>query len=502
MINNEEKYEILQHLAECVPEDGAGESEENLLRNFLPLRSYSKLADNRTFLITGGRGAGKTELFRILTSCDGLNFVLDELDRKRYTGLKESQFVVGYIANGAESKIFPVSNIFSRWVAGKRNEEVHSLWGGLTCIAVLHAFSKDQETTAIAEKCLGKELTGLMLNHSSELSKWWEAVYSGEEACEAFLNKFDDLLGKKEMQVFLTYDELDRVCGNYTDLFIFIRNLLSFWFVHNNRFTNLKAKIFLRSDLYNSKALEFVDSSKMRSYRLELRWDTVSLYRLLIKRLVNSDSKITFDYLNDIPGLLQKEKNELGCLPGDSEEALQLFVEKIIGKYMGKTAKKGKSYLWVPNHIQDANGEQTPRSFLKCFSFAAAEMLRHTDDFSSLSEEQLLLPVRLQGALAEVSKGRVAELVLEEYQWLQNLIDRLNGKTMLMGRDEFLNYLQPELWPAESRQKLPGRDASEILEALAALGIIMEIPKHRINVPEIYLYGFGLKRKGGIKRPK
>ena len=501
MVNIEEKCEILQHLAACVPENAAGESEDNLLQNFLPLRSYSKLADSRTFLITGGRGAGKTELFRILTSCDGLNFVISDLDKRRYAGLKASQFVVGYIATGPEAKTFPVSNVCSRWVQGKRNEDVYSFWGGIVCISVLKAFSEDQQVFTIAEKCLGRKLTELLQKHSSELSKWWEEVYLREEAYETFLNELDNLLDKRNLQVFLTYDELDKICGNYGDLFIFIRNLLNFWFVHNNRFSNLKAKIFLRSDLYDSKALQFVDSSKMRSYRLELKWDTISLYRMLIKRLVNVGSEITFKYLDSIPGLLQINTNELGYLPGDSEEAVHLFIEKIIGKYMGKTAKRGKSYLWVPNHIQDANGELAPRPFLKCFSFAADEMLKHADEINGLTEDRLLSPTRLQGALAKVSKDRVDELTSEEYHWLQNLIDRLNGKTMLMDKNEFLSYLQPELWPTEKRNELPGRNAEEIMEVLLTLGIVMEAPDHRINVPEIYLYGFGLKRKGGIKRP-
>lgn len=164
MVNIEEKCEILQHLAACVPENAAGESEDNLLQNFLPLRSYSKLADSRTFLITGGRGAGKTELFRILTSCDGLNFVISDLDKRRYAGLKASQFVVGYIATGPEAKTFPVSNVCSRWVQGKRNEEVYSFWGGIVCISVLKAFSEDQQVFTIAEKCLGRKLTELLQN--------------------------------------------------------------------------------------------------------------------------------------------------------------------------------------------------------------------------------------------------------------------------------------------------------------------------------------------------
>ena len=73
---------------------------------------------------------------------------------------------------------------------------------------------------------------------------------------------------------------------------------------------------------------------------------------------------------------------------------------------------------------------------------------------------------------------------------------------MLMGLDEFLRYLEPENWPAAERDKLPGKTNVEILEVLVTLGIVMRTADERINIPEIYLHGFGLKRKGGIKRPK
>lgn len=240
--------------------------------------------------------------------------------------------------------------------------------------------------------------------------------------------------------------------------FRYNKDMLDFWYRHNSRFTNIKAKIFLRSDLYNAKALQFVDASKMGAYRLELNWDVRSLYRLL--------------------------------------------AEKMIGTYMGKNAKKGASYTWIPNHIQDANGQIAPRSFLKCFVFAAEDMLECENDISALEDERILQPARLQGAVARVSADRVQELTQEEYQWLQNLIVRLDKKAMLMEMEEFLDYLHPENWPEAERGKLPGRTEMEILEALLALGIVMKTADNRINVPEIYLHGFGLKRKGGIRRSK
>ena len=136
----------------------------------------------------------------------------------------------------------------------------------------------------------------------------------------------------------------------------------------------------------------------MGAYRFELNWNKVALYRLLVKRLANLGIEDPVSYLKDVPELLQAEKNPaLGYLPGNSEKAFEAFAAKMIGKYMGSNAKRGESYTWVPNHIQDANGEMAPRAFLKCFAFAAEDMLSHGDDISKLEADRLLLPTRLQG---------------------------------------------------------------------------------------------------------
>ena len=499
----EEKCRILEGICGCVPENGAGEDEENLLPNFLPLRSYSKLADPKIFLITGGRGSGKTELFRILTSCGGLDYVISDIDRKRYTRLRESEFLIGYIAKGQGSKSFPIANVCDELLEKENPENLTSFWGGLICAVLLKHFQNDQEITALTEQYLGIETKNILMEYSSEVSKWWKALDTNKEKWESFLDHTDTMLEKRDIHICIVYDELDHICSKYEDLFGFIRSLLDFWYRHNSRFSNIKAKIFLRSDLYKAKALQFVDASKMGAYRLELNWDVRSLYRLLVKRMANTGIEELESYLESVPGLMHPGKNEaLGYVPEDSEDAFRRLIDKMIGPYMGKNAKKGVSYAWVPNHIQDANGEMAPRAFLKCFSFAAEEMLNSTGDVAALEKERVLLPTRLQGVVVKVSADRVQELTQEEYQWLQNLIDRLDKKTMLMQQEEFLGYLNPENWPEAERGRLPGKTAIEIMEVLMTLGIVMKTADERVNIPEIYLHGFGLKRKGGIKRPK
>lgn len=507
----ESKLRILQGIAECVPENGSGEDEkdEDLLQNFLPLRSYAKLADPKTFLITGGRGAGKTELFRILTSSDGLNHIISEKDRRRYTvNLSDSLFVTGYITTGVNAKQFPAAYSCDELLEKENPENLTAFWGGLVCAVLLRKFGDDPEIGEAAKTYLGDEITKILENVRDEVWRWWSILDSDKGKWESFLDQADDILGQKGIRLCFVYDELDRICSNYDKLFGFIRAILDFWYRHNSRFTNMKAKIFLRRDLYNAKALQFVDASKMGAYRLELNWNTVSLYRLLVKRMANAKTdgqpvQEMTAYLRDIPGLLQVEANPaLGYMPGDSVESFKKLIVQMVGEYMGKPPKKGRSYDWVPNHVQDGNGEVAPRPFLKCFAFAAQDMLENRKELEALDGNKLLTPSSLQGALTKASQDRVNELISEEYQWLESLIDRLRGKTMLMGREEFLTYLQPENWAEDDRKTLPGKTGEMILETLLTLGIVTSTSDGRINVPDIYLHGFGLKRKGGIKRTR
>lgn len=499
----EEKRSILKSLSEIAPDDAAAEDEENLFPYFLPLRSYSKLADAKVFLITGGRGAGKSELFRVLTSEGGLEHILSDADKKRFTKLKNTVFLVGYQASDKGSKKFPGKTVFDKYAKMQDDEQITCLWAGLLCAILLNRFVGDEEFMCIVRAFFDEEQIDSLSHYSDMPEKWLGWMQSNLEKWEAFLDRCDDYFAGEDTQLFITYDELDRICSEYKNLFLYIRNLLSFWFSHNNRWQNLKAKIFLRSDLYNNKSLHFVDSSKMRAYHLELKWDSLSLYRLLVKRLANSNNDTAFTYLKSIPDLItDKNSMTLGYLPGDSEAAFKEFVRKIIGKYMGKDPKRGLSYSWVPNHIQDANGELSPRPFLKCFVFAATEMYEHSSDIDKLEGDRLISPSSLQGALAEVSKDRVKELVSEEYGWLEVLNQRIKGQTMLMERSEFLKYLSIDNWTKVEREALPGTTPEDLLDALEDLGIFSETGDERINAPEIYLHGFGLKRRGGIKRPK
>ena len=231
-----------------------------------------------------------------------------------------------------QAKSLQTASVCDDFLKNTASDPMITFWGGLVCAVILKRFAPEQEISELADLYLGAETKRILIEKSSEISMWWAILEARKEKWESFLDQVDTLLEKKEEFICLTYDELDRICGNYQNLFGYIRSLLDFWYRHNNRFTNIKAKIFLRSDLYHAEALQFVDASKMGAYRLKLTWDVHSLYRLLVKRMANAGVTELQVYLKSVPNLLQPQKNgELGYLPGDSEIACHSLIENMIG---------------------------------------------------------------------------------------------------------------------------------------------------------------------------
>jgi hypothetical protein len=101
----------------------------------------------------------------------------------------------------------------------------------------------------------------------------------------------------------------------------------------------------------------------------------------------------------------------------------------------------------------------------------------------------------------DTSEDRIRELQ-EEYPWLESLKTSLVGLNAPMPRETFLEAVQSTRWSERPEKKPPANNSEEILKYLLQMGIVESRFDGRINMPEIYLYGFQVKRKGGVKRPK
>jgi hypothetical protein len=168
------------------------------------------------------------------------------------------------------------------------------------------------------------------------------------------------------------------------------------------------------------------------------------------------------------------------------------FATALAGEVMGSGPKKGYTYRWIPARLRDAGGAIVPRSLLRLLGHAAKGALRK----GVASRGPLMDPTELVGALQTTSANRVAELG-DEYKLVKRL-EHLEHQTVLMARDEVVDLLR------RPRPEDDGydEDGEAVVEELIRIGVLEVRSDGRIDVPDIYRYGYGIKRKGGAKAPR
>lgn len=501
-MSNFDKQKLLELMASIAPGDGAAEEESNddaiFLKNFLPIPNYRQVLEKNTLLILGAKGVGKTELFRLLAKPSGPAILVKNLKIRAFNDLEKTIWIAAFGRTKQKEKTFPQQTTVQAQMQNASNLDWRVFWIGLMLGIILRQDKISLKSSWVDEIPL--ETRQLLINELPRLSAWFPLVHQNIEKINYALDVLDEKFIEDDEWLFVTYDELDRLLPSYNQLAAPIRELLAFWLEQRRRWQRITPKIFLRTDLFREEFLSFPDASKLKTYQINLEWKTPWLYQLLFKRLANSGKEMA-EYLGHISQNFLKESEDMGLIiTPPTENYYQFMIGKIIAKFMGDNPRKGYTHNWIPNHLQDAGRRISPRSFLKLFLFAANHRL---DEFGTqnLPGDQLLTPSDLQDALQKTSEYRIRELT-DEYPWLAPLKDSLKDLRVPVEEEIFLDKLEKTAWSQETGKQPPTLKPEEIMGYLLQLGIIERRSDKRVNIPEIYMYGFCVKRPGGVKRRK
>jgi len=465
----------------------AGDDAASVFREHLPVAEHHRALDRETLLVLGGRGTGKTQLFRALGSAQNPED-LQKLRGQRAPSTGDDRYIPGFTTSGTT---FPAPRVVESVLARADSDPGH-LWVGFLAGALL----KDQTTTGAMSKRLGDQLVTLLQRELTNPALWLSCV---AENVANVMQAFDDVettLSQSQRFVIVIYDDLDVLASTVADVYPLVRKLLAFWLSNARRWRALRGKIFLRTDIFESEGLAFPDSSKLRPLSVTLRWNADNLYRLVLKRLLNgTDSEAWPQYIKRfIKSSKLKNRGVWGIVPETDERNHRSFMEQLVGKWMGSDKRRGDTYQWFLNHLQDSRGDIAPRSFLKLFELSGEHQLRTPGP----PDDHLLSPEQIMGALSDVSMDRIQELG-EEYTWIGEVSSKLKGNTVPMSRRDCFSLfrkIEPERLPSMIRSR-----PEQLVDYLMSLGILRETDDQRIHVPDIYLFGFEMKRKGGIRRP-
>ena len=465
-------------------------AESTLPTDIFPVPEHLRALEAEVVLIVGDRGAGKTQLKNALTKAD----VREALVRHA-PGVRVPSGEVLWLQGWPLGTGGPDSR---GWMELLRDsppgDDLVAIWSAYLLRAVKpYLLPAELEETSPIHQVRAVDARAVLASYQQV-----------GVAVTAVLDALDERLTHEDRWLFVAYDELDTVVlEDWRAMGAVIRGLVSFWAAYARRWRRLRPKLFLRSDFFkHHRDVAGADVAKLAGNRVELQWSDKNLYSALLKHILNKVDVSGDRPLRDFFSRTVRTTQDavLGVLPALSQATdAKPFVARLVSEYMGANEGKGLSFRWILDHLRDGNKHAVPRSLVLLIEQSAEFEL----DRPLATGAHLLHHVSVRNALDSVSVEYVNQAKTHELRWLDGLARRLGrDRKVPWTRRELIKLLGfefPESWSSTGARP-PGNDPEEVLESLIELGVLRPRPGDLLDVPDLYLDGLGLKRKGGVAR--
>jgi hypothetical protein len=226
----------------------------------------------------------------------------------------------------------------------------------------------------------------------------------------------------------------------------------------------------------------------------EITWEYDQLLNVIWKRALHTRYELPNIYKKYFENGHIQNSNTLGKIPELNEESNRKLLSELLGEYMGSN-NKAFPYNWVIYHASDAHKRIQPRSILNLFSKSASQQLEENDVFT---ETPPLRPKYMELVMSDVSTNRVTD-IKEEYPTLKFVFDNISTLIQQFPVEE--GKLNEVLKALIEKGNLT-LTSDEIKTKLIDIGVLYEYKSTRkgtekkYHIPDLYLLGMGLRRKG------
>lgn len=470
------EYRTLITRALEIPVD-ADTAGPNLQRLFTPT-SHRLALDPDVTVVRGARGTGKTFWAKALTDPQlrdvaAASYMMPRLRRLTVT--------TGYAQGGSDTAPYPGKRSIARLMdSGIAPED---FWSAV----VLSALGVPQV---------------MRTEDWAERIRW---TRENPDAYERALRTADRETRESGLTRVLLFDTLDHLHSDRQQADALVAGLFHVALELRLTTSALRAKIFVRPDMYRSAPKDFADASKLGANAADLTWSRENLYGLLFHQLGNHACPEAAKFRQNT-GTWREEHDGRFIAPVDviADESRQEEVfTTLAGPYMGTDRRKGHTYTWVPNHLQDGNGEVSPRTWLLALHKAA--------EITSTRYAGRPYPLHFEAireGLHDASEARVDELG-DDIGWAAEAIAQLEGGQVPMEQSVVHAYWRQGGLEAKLRARRESDGGSgprepanpfALVDELHDLGVLHKRASGAVDLPDVYRLAFNIGRKGGVSR--
>jgi hypothetical protein len=456
------------------------------VENIYAPASHEAALDLDRTLVIGSRGVGKSFWAGALLDSKTRSIVANRYPK---LGLDKCNATLGFAEGDAKLDGPPSADVLNDLLV-KDKFKAETVWRAV----VLHSLRSYIEIE-LPNTWRGKK--GLVA--------WVDA---DAERVQRFMHQAESFLQKEGKKHVVVFDALDRLGATWAEIRVLCKALLKVALALRT-YKTIKLKIFMRIDQAEDPSIQdFPDASKIVGAKVDLTWARRDLFGLLFTLLANHKpvDRIFKKLVKDELGIVLDKTTQRGLIQDlmiDEAKQERIF-SLLAGQYMGSDKRRGRTYLWVHNHLSDAFGQVSPRTFLVALR-AAAE---NGDGLTTKLIEPKGIHIGVQ-----VASARRVEQLQEEFGWIRDALEPLadlqvpcEDKALFDRWKDAKTIAAIETSAKDGSTLVPlefatsaGSSAKSLLNAMRRLGVAEKRPDGRTNIPDIYRVAAKLLRKGGVK---
>ena len=446
---------------------------------FQRTNDFPKFLHERTWLVRGAKGTGKSLLFRL--------FIEQPEAAKRLASNDSGRLPALFVAGHGPRRLAPTllgSDEFRAYEQRLGPKAWPDFWRNYAVLQIYRALQQQLGGIDVAQHLSADPLlTRIGMGDTvgrEDIIEWLIQRASNPQLsvrASDELETFDRLLTQAGQRIWLLYDELDSVFQQeYTSRRHALEALFGWWIEIGSSLQAITPKIFLREDLWSK--LNFTNKAHFSGRFIQLRWEEEDLWRLILRHAMGS-SRTLSRQLREQTGL------HIERLDTTETEQLRRALQLLWSERMGR-GNKAYTHNWVRNRISDGKNVRFPRSLIQLVQ-RATELERQAAERSTY--ESVLRPRSLIEALPFVSEQRVAE-VRNEYPEFVQYLDRLEGERSPIALEKLA-----DIW------QLEGDTITTTVVSMVEAGLLQPYSRRpeetgRYTIVELYLYGLKMTRYG------